>query len=151
MCHDGGDSLECDSCERILCIKHIADFVNLSQDQVNAMEFVCPSCHIYNVEHARQAKRTGEAAAAAYKVSTHGEHKCRALTIIQAFYMRERGVLKPIFKNGVQLHVARPIGQHARVKTEDTLVIELRLASMRKKGSVASVVSEAMSAYFLDE
>ncbi|KAI0740326.1 hypothetical protein C8Q76DRAFT_790796 [Earliella scabrosa] len=45
VCQDGGNTLLCDHCPRIICLRHAPAIQAVPEDIRATLEFVCPSCH----------------------------------------------------------------------------------------------------------
>ncbi|KAI0351712.1 hypothetical protein OH77DRAFT_1592597 [Trametes cingulata] len=128
MCQNGGSSVACDDCPRVLCTEHIAEFSSIPTGRLDKMVFECPSCYIY------------------------GQEKAGAQPVpYQGFYDVMDGTRMAYIQGGLTLSVPYSFGQHARVNTRPVAVVHLHLESLADSGSVARVVYESMKEYFVEE
>ncbi|KAI0357037.1 hypothetical protein OH77DRAFT_1588880 [Trametes cingulata] len=131
LCQNGGHSLACNICPRVLCIDHLRNARTIPKRTLESLTFVCPSCHIHR---ARQRRKSDRLVKLPYT----------------AFYVDDE-TTKPFLPQPVQLHVPYQVAQHARVKTNWLWIVHLRLSTLRGPGSVASMVHQGLRAYFVDD
>ncbi|KAI0730425.1 hypothetical protein C8Q76DRAFT_792587 [Earliella scabrosa] len=122
LCQNGGGSLGCDNCLRVICRKHLVGIP--TEDDLTGLEYICPSCH--------SMKERGRDERAPY----------------MGLYRRDGIQRVPYLDHPLKLRVAcrRPL--HARCNTEPIIIVQLRLASLPEAGTPARVVHAAMEAYF---
>ena len=46
MCQNGGETLACDRCPRVVCYEHLPVVHTLPAETLAGVEFLCPACHI---------------------------------------------------------------------------------------------------------
>ena len=56
MCQNGGDTLACDRCARVVCYEHMPVLRTLSEEVIGSLEYLCPACHIVDDRRASRLR-----------------------------------------------------------------------------------------------
>ncbi|KAI0371631.1 hypothetical protein BV20DRAFT_978667 [Pilatotrama ljubarskyi] len=130
LCQNGGHSVACARCPRVVCINHLAyQAAAIPKKTLATLAFICPSCHILQ---SRASRKSDPLVKLPYT----------------AFYDENNPTHQP---QPVRLQVPYQVAQHARLNTNWLWIVHLRLSSLREPGSVAKLVYEGLRGYFVDD
>ncbi|KAI1794266.1 hypothetical protein LXA43DRAFT_1091798 [Ganoderma leucocontextum] len=126
-CQNGGVSIACDECPRILCFRHAPQIAAVDQDTRETLNFRCPSCHT---------------------------KKTQSLNMIAPYYglyhppggpeQPER----PYFADWVKLHLVAARPQHVQVDTRPILILSVRLATLPETNNPARLLFNHLVPWF---
>ncbi|KAI1782347.1 hypothetical protein LXA43DRAFT_1104222 [Ganoderma leucocontextum] len=126
ICQNGGSSLGCDDCDRVVCLMHVPQIAVVALDVLAKLHFRCPSCHTRRTQgDARCAPYYG-----IYNIGQDGKPTVP--------YLRQWV--------SVNVHAARP--QHVQVNTRPILILSVRLVSLDEDSCPARFVYNYLSTWF---
>ncbi|KAI0746120.1 hypothetical protein C8Q76DRAFT_790416 [Earliella scabrosa] len=120
MCQNGGETLACDRCPRMVCYEHLPVVHTLPAETLAGVEFLCPACHIVD------DRRGG-----------------------RGLYHDVSGQRVPYFPNGITIEGDAFRPNQARVNTAPVVVVHIRLSSLNAAGTPAPVVHTTLEGYFV--
>ncbi|KAI1789722.1 hypothetical protein LXA43DRAFT_1096137 [Ganoderma leucocontextum] len=128
-CQNGGGSIACDECPRILCFRHASQIAAVPVAIRNTLKFRCPSCHT-------KQTRSQNSVAPYYGL----------------YHPREpdapNAPEKPYLSHWVKLHMVATRPQHVQVDNRPLLILSVRLATLPETNSPARLLFNYLVPWF---
>ncbi|KAI1791938.1 hypothetical protein LXA43DRAFT_1094021 [Ganoderma leucocontextum] len=128
-CQNGGGSIACDECPRILCFRHASQIAAVPADIRNTLKFRCPSCH---------TKQTRSQNSVAPYYGLYHPREPEAPNAPE----------NPYLSDWVKLHMVATRPQHVQVDNRPLLILSVRLAILPETNSPARLLFNYLVPWF---
>ncbi|KAH9854797.1 hypothetical protein C2E23DRAFT_901756, partial [Lenzites betulinus] len=104
ICQNGGDTIECSNCPRVMCFDHVPIVKTITAEQLQDIWFLCTACH------AEEEYRPPKHAVCLTSSQKAGTDHPRAYI---GFYHVKDGIRTPVFDRATTFVAKYTVGRHA--------------------------------------